>query len=60
MIATTLLARLGVDEPVRQAIVGHASIQVHGLYRHVDMVDKRVALERLGGLLDVPLLTGQK
>lgn len=46
--ALTVLARLGVDDGVRQAIAGHASKQItNEVYTHRDLEDKKQAMHRL-------------
>lgn len=50
-MTATLLRRLGVDEQVRQAILGHESADVHRGYVEIGREDVRSALERLGAAL---------
>jgi len=49
----TLLMELGVPESVRIAIMGHSSMASTRGYEHVDVSAARVALDQLGGLLEL-------
>jgi len=47
----TLLMNLGVDESVRMAILGHASIDVTRRYQHADLAHARAALTQAAAAL---------
>jgi integrase len=47
----TLLMNLGVDETVRMAILGHASIEITRRYQHTDLAHSRAALAEAAAAL---------